>query len=285
MKKLLREPLLHFFAIGGLLFAAYAFLNREAAPAAQEIVVTPGQIEHLLITFSRTWQRPPTREEAQGLIDQFVREEILSREAVKLGLDRNDTVIRRRLQQKMEFVSDDLAAVEEPTDSVLAQYLAEHPDDFRQPARLTFRQVFLSADKRGEEVEGDAAQVLAELNSGADASELGDATLLPASVGSEPLRRIEDTFGRDFAAALAEAQTGTWIGPVRSPFGLHLVRVERREEGGVPALAEVRDAVQREWENARRNEMRRRFYDDLRNQYRVTVEWPETEAAQRTAAR
>jgi hypothetical protein len=288
MKQLLREPLLHFFLLGALLFAAYDRLNLEPEGSPQQVVVTPGQIEHLTTRFSRTWQRPPTREEMQGLVDQFVREEILSREAVKLGLDQNDTVIRRRLQQKMEFVTDDLLSSEVPTDAVLAEYLAKHPDAFRQDGRMTFRQVFLSGDQRGERLETDAAQLLVELKARgarADVSGLGDPTLLPTSMTDEPRRSVESTFGRDFAAELATSDTGEWTGPIRSGFGLHLVWIERREEGHVPELADVREAVRREWENSRRIEARRQLYDDLLKQYHVTVEWPKPEPGNQTASR
>jgi hypothetical protein len=287
MKQLLREPLLHFFLLGALLFAAYDRLNPEPEANPQRIVVTPGQIDHLITRFSRTWQRPPTAEEVQGLIDQFVREEIFSREAVKLGLDQNDTVIRRRLQQKMEFVSKDLFAGEAPTNAMLAEYLAKHPDAFRKDTRMTFRQVFLSGDQRGDRLEADAAQLLADLQARravADVSGLGDPTLLPPSMTDETQRSVESTFGRDFAAELATAATGEWIGPLRSGFGLHLVWIERREEGRVPELADVREAVRREWENARRIEARRQFYDNLLRQYQITVEWPKPQPGSQTGS-
>jgi hypothetical protein len=215
------------------------------------------------------------------MIDQYVREEIFSREAIKLGLDRNDTVIRRRLQQKMEFISEDLTSTDEPTDTALARYLAEHPESFRKPDRVTFRQIFFSGDKRGHRLESDAAALLAELKETGpevDLARMGDPTLLPASMTDQPLRNVEGTFGARFATALAGVESGQWSGPIQSAFGLHLVLVERREPGGVPDLAEARDTVQREWENERRMEASRRFYETLLEQYRIEIEWPETMA-------
>jgi len=288
MKRLLREPLIHFFLLGGLLFAAYGLLNPAQEAQPQRIVVTPGQIEHLATSFSATWQRPPTQAELKQLVERYVREEVLSREAVKLGLDQDDSVIRKRLQQKMEFVSDDLAAIAEPTDDELAAYLAEHPEDFRQEGRVSFRQVFLSVDKRGEQLQADAAELLSKLTPpgpAADVSALGDPTMLPPAMTDEPQGRVQSAFGRDFASGLAGADTGTWTGPIRSGFGLHLVLIERRDAPRLPALAEVREAVLREWENARRAEARRRFYDDLLQQYQVSVEWPTPQQANRTASR
>jgi PPIC-type PPIASE domain len=242
MKKLLREPLLHFVLLGALLFAAYHLMNREGKADPQRIVVGPGQIEHMITTFARTWQRPPTTEEVKGLIDQYVREEMLSREAMKLGLEQDDTVIRRRLQQKMEFIVEDLAAAE-PTDADLAGYLAEHPDAFRQDQELTFRHIYLNPKKYGEQLDSVANKLLTALKSKdaqTDISTLGDPTLLDPAFRDEPQGRVAATFGSDFAARLATLPVGEWSGPVASGFGTHLVLVEQRTEGRLPTLDEVR---------------------------------------------
>lgn len=283
--KLLREPLLHFVLLGAALFAGYHFLNREPQAGPQQIVVSPGQIEHMVGTFARTWQRPPNDDEIKGLIDQYVREEVFAREAMKLGLDQDDVIIRRRLQQKMEFIADDFAAGIEPTEEELAAYLAKHPDAFRQDQRVTFRQVYFNPDKRGEKLAADAAQMLADLKAkGAQAgsSELGDPSLLPPALANEPQRGIESSFGGEFAAALAKLPAGEWSGPVPSGLGTHLVFIERRTEGRVPALDEVRAQVQREWASERRTETNRKFLDELLKQYAVTIEWPKADA--KTAA-
>ena len=170
MKKLLREPLVHFLLLGGALFGLYAGLNKVQAGPREDIVVTTGQIENLSAIFAKVWHRPPTAEELKGQIDQYVKEEILSREAISLGLDRNNTVIRRRLQQKLEFLAEDFAAAAEPTDTELADYLAKHPDQFAQDQRFTFRQVFLNPEKRGDQLEANTTTLLAELKRrGADA--------------------------------------------------------------------------------------------------------------------
>lgn len=275
--KLLREPLLHFVLLGAGIFAGYHFLNREPQAGPQSIVVSPGQIEHMVTTFGRSWQRPPTADEIKGLIDQYVREEVFAREAMKLGLDQNDVIIRRRLQQKMEFIADDFAAGITATDEELATYLAKHPDSFRQDQRITFRQVYFNPDKRGDKLAAAAAQVLADLQAKgaqADASELGDQSLLPPALANEPQRGIENSFGSEFAAALTKLPVGEWSGPVPSGFGLHLVYIEQRTEGRVPALAEVRDQVEREWTSERRTVTNRQFLDELLKQYAVTIEWP-----------
>jgi len=285
MKKLMREPLLHFVFLGALLFAAYHLVNREQKVDPQRIVVSAGQIEHMVTTFARTWQRPPTTEEVKGLIDQYVREEMLSREAMKLGLEQNDTVIRRRLQQKMEFIVEDLAAAE-PADADLADYLAKHPDAFRQDQQLSFRHVYLNPEKNGEQLDAVANKLLAQLKSTdpkADLSTLGDSTLLDPTFRDEPQRRVEATFGNVFAEKLLTLPVGEWSGPVVSEFGTHLVLVEERTEGRVSTLDEARAQVRREWENARRMEVNRKFLEDLLKQYEVSIEWPKREPAEATA--
>jgi len=280
--KFLREPLLHFLLLGAALFVGYRFLNHSPQAGPQQIVVSPGQIEHMVTTFTRTWQRPPNEDEIKGLIDQYVREEVFAREAMKLGLHQNDVIIRRRLQQKMEFIADDFAAGVEPAEAELAEYLAKHPDAFRQDQRLTFRQVYLNADKRGDKLATDAAQMLAELKAKgakADVSELGDQSLLPPALMNEPQRGIESSFGSEFAAQLTKLPVGEWSGPVPSGLGSHLVFIEQRTEGRVPALDEVRPQVQREWASERRTETNRKFLDGLLKQYAVTIEWPKDKAA------
>jgi hypothetical protein len=288
MKRILQEPLLHFALLGALLFAAYGFLNRDPAADPQRIVVSPGQIEHMFTTFARTWQRPPTGAELKALVDQYVREEVLSREAMKLGLEQNDTVIRRRLQQKMEFIAEDLVVAAEPTEADLAAYLAKHPDAFRQDRQLTFRHVYLNPEKHGDQLDADVAKLLADLKAAgaqADISKLGDPTLLERAFRNESQRRVEANFGAEFSAKLASLPLGEWTGPVLSGFGTHLVLVEERTEGRIATLDEVRPQVRREWENARRLEMNTKFLETLLKQYEVTIEWPKEQPANTTAER
>jgi len=211
MKKLLREPLLHFLLLGAGLFGAYAVLNRNQPAAQNEILVSAGQIETLAATFAKIWQRPPSEQELKAQIDAYVKEEMLSREAIALGLDKNDTVIRRRLQQKMEFLAEDFAAASDPTEAELADYLAKHPDQFAEEPRFTFRQVFLSPDKRGDRLEADATQLLADLKkqgTETDIAELGDSSLLPQDLADASQRSVVSQFGSEFTPRAREAQAG-----------------------------------------------------------------------------
>jgi hypothetical protein len=277
MKRILKEPLVHFLVLGALLFAGYGLLNRNGAPAPGRIVVSQGQLVSMREAFIRTWQRPPTHEEWEGLIRDRVREEVYCREAMALGLDKDDTVIRRRLRQKMEFVSDDIVAQVQPTDDELNAYLQAHPDRFRVEQQFTFRQLYLNPEKHGANLAREAAQLLAKLNqAGGDGglATLGDPFLLDHSFTAAPSSEIAKQFGQEFAAKLGGLQPGQWQGPVESGFGVHLVCITERKEGRLPELAQVRDTVRREWDNARRQEANENFYQGLLRRYTVTIEQP-----------
>jgi hypothetical protein len=275
MKKLLREPLVHFLLLGAGLFVAFGLVGERTGSEPREIVATQGQIESLAIGFARTWQRPPTDTELEGLIQDYIREEVYYREALALGLDKDDIVIRRRLRQKMEFVTDDVAAQAEPTDDELSAYLKAHPETFRVERRFTFSQVYLNPDRHGQNLARDAELLLAKLNEAggqADVSALGDPFLLNHKFEAVPGSEVAKQFGEAFAAKLGALSPGHWQGPVESGYGVHLVFVGQRAGGRVPALEEVREAVRREWANAERLEANEQFYQGLLKRYTVTIE-------------
>ena len=278
MKKLLREPLVHFLLLGAGLFVAFGLVGERTGSEPGEIVATQGQIESLAIGFARTWQRPPTDRELEGLIQDYIREEVYYREAMALGLDKDDIVIRRRLRQKMEFVTDDVAAQAEPTDDELSAYLKAHPETFRVERRFTFSQVYLNPDRHGQNLARDAELLLAKLNEAggkADVSALGDPFLLSHEFEAVPGSEVAKQFGEAFAAKLGALSPGQWQGPVESGYGVHLVFVGQRTGGRVPALEEVREAVRREWANAERLEANEKFYQGLLKRYTVTIERPQ----------
>jgi hypothetical protein len=275
MKRLFREPFLHFLLLGALIFIGHRFLSKRIDDGQQRIVITQGQITSMVIGFSRTWQRPPTREELEGLIRDRVRAEVYCREAVAMGLDQDDPVIRRRLQQKLEFVTNDVAALAEPTDAELTAYLKTHADRFRADRRVTFSQVYLDPNKRGEHLARDANELLNQLRQrgrDADLSSLGDAFLLECRFQATPDMEIAKQFGEKFAAKLSDVPVGQWFGPVESGYGMHLVFVEERTQGRLPELVEVRDAVSRDWTNERRLELNEKFFQGLLKHYEVVVE-------------
>ncbi|MFO1459808.1 MAG: peptidylprolyl isomerase [Verrucomicrobiota bacterium] len=278
MKRILKEPLLHFVLLGTGLFLVYGLIPKEVGRGdAGRIVVTQGQIEHLTAGFIRTWHRPPTAEELAGLVRDDVEEEIYYREAMAMELDKDDTVIRRRLRQKLQFVSEDIAAQAEPTEAELSAYLQAHASTFRLPPRFTFRQVYLSPQKHRDNLAGDAAQLLVRLNqagSEADATALGDALMLDDRYIAASASEVSSQFGAKFAEQLAALTPGQWQGPVDSGYGVHLVLVTERSDGRLPALGEIRDAVRREWASARRLEANQKFYEELFKRYTVIIEPP-----------
>jgi PPIC-type PPIASE domain len=271
--RLLREPLLHFLLLGAGIFGGYHILSGEGAAEPGEIVVTQGRIEALAAAFTRSWQRPPSPAEREGLIRDYIRDEVYAREAIALGLDEDDLIIRRRLRQKLEFVSEDATTQAEPTDEQLRAYLTAHPDAFRLEPRFTFRQVFLDPGRRGEHLARDAGRLLAGLRQGkADPESVGDGVMLEREFDALPADVVAQQFGEGFAAELARLPSGQWQGPVASAYGAHLVLVVGRTEGRVPALEEVRDAVRREWASTQRLEGREQYYQALLRRYTVTIE-------------
>jgi PPIC-type PPIASE domain len=277
MKRVLREPLLHFLLLGTAVFVAYSLVTKPSSDEPGKIVISEGQVAAMAEGFARTWRRPPTGEEIEGLIKDRVQEEVYCREAMALGLDKDDTVIRRRLRQKIEFVTDDVTALAEPTDDQLGAYLKAHADAFRVQRQFTFSQVYLNPERHGENLARDIAQLIAQLQQAgdkADLSELGDSFLLGSTFKSLPASEAVKQFGEKFATKLGELSPRQWQGPVESGYGVHLVFVSERTEGHVPELAEVRDAVRREWANTRRLKANEKFYQELLKRYTVTIERP-----------
>lgn len=288
IKRMLKEPLLHFLLLGAGLFVVYSLMQKpDGGGEPGEIVVTQGQIEHLASGFAKTWQRPPTPAEMTGLVRDRIREEVYYREAMAMGLDKDDTIIRRRLRQKMEFISEDIAAQAEPTRVELNAYLQAHPEKFLTEPRFSFSQVYLNPEKHGDNLASDAAQILVQLNqaeSKADPATLSDAFMLGQQFTTVRSSEVANLFGKSFAAKLDELISGQWQGPVESGYGMHLVRISERTEGRLPSLEEVRDLVQQEWAHSRRLEANEQFYQDLLKRYTVTIEGLEPIAEQNKLA-
>ncbi len=277
MKRILAEPLLHFLLLGAAIFAAHGLLTKGINPDRERIVVTQGQIASMTEGFARTRQRAPSQEELEGLIRDRVQEEAYVREAQALGLDEDDLIIRRRLRQKMEFVSEGLAAPAEPSEAELQAYLTAHAAHFRTEPRFSFRQIYLNPQRRGVNLERDAERLLAGLNqAGAEArlADSGDSIPLEPVFDKASSREVGSLFGEKFAAALGQLAPGRWQGPVESGYGVHLVFLSARDEGGQPRLELVREAVLREWMQAQLREASGKFRQSLLRKYDVTIEAP-----------
>ena len=278
-RRLLREPLLHFLLLGITIFVAHALWSgREGGRAPQKIVMTQGQIASMAEVFTKSWQRPPSTDELAGLIRARVREEVYYREAIALGLENDDTVIRRRLTQKMEFVLDDVSARAAPTDAELNAYLQAHPESLGLEETFTFRQVYLDPQKRGDRLASDTKRLSAMLNQAgdkADASAQGDSFALEHTFSKAPRAEVAKQLGQAFAAALTKLPLGQWQA-VQSGYGMHLVRVDARSDGGLPPLNEVREVVQRELGNARRLEANEKMYKQMLGRYTVIIDTAES---------
>lgn len=269
MKRFLHEPLVHFVAIGALMFAVYAVVSdRNRDPGT--IVVGQGQVDMLTAVFERTWRRAPTPAEVKGLIDDYVREEVFYLEGVAMGLDRDDPLIRRRMRQKVEFLAESMNGVPQPSDAALQAYLDGHRGRFTLPVRVTFRQVYL-----GTAADADTTRLLARLNKLGDsdaAAEMGRPTQLDARMNLAPSTDIARVFGEQFAQTLAAMPVGLWRGPFPSDYGLHLVRVSERVDARTPELGEVRELVKREWLRGAMATANAKYYERLRTRYAVRIE-------------
>ena len=270
--RLIREPVLQFLILGGGLFAAYAaFAPPEEAPR-EEITITAARIESLSANFERTWRRSPSDEELDGLLSDYIAEEVLYREALKLGLDQDDLVVRRRMRQKMELLLADALSAAPPGEAELRAYLDANKERYRQPDRITFQQVFLGpAESRGG---GDWADLAERLNGepDIDLASIGAPSLLPPGMEDASAAAISGVFGGGFAAELPSLKTGQWSGPVESSYGLHLVRIDKFVESSDPVFEDVRAEIARDMAYSREREARIELVERLKENYDISVE-------------
>jgi len=274
MNNLFREPLLHFLLLGALIFAAYQWLEKDEG-GATDIVVSIARQDNLAAAFERTWRRPPTASEMEGLIRNFVRQEVAYREAQAMRLDEDDIVIRRRLRQKLELLAQDFAGMSPPTEQDLSGYYAENEDDYRRPGLLSLRHVYCNVDDDPVMAERGANDLLLQLQAdpqSVDLTQAGDRIMLPQAFTMATTAELSAMFGDGFAAAVAELPSGLWSGPVRSGLGLHLVLLTDRVEPVLPAFAAVAADVERDWYARQRVDGLEEFYEQLSERYNVVIE-------------
>jgi hypothetical protein len=273
----LKEPLLHFLFAGMALFLAYRTMNPEPdrREESNRIEVTEADLHQLAIAWMAQWRRPPTPEEMRGLLETTIREEILYREALALGLDRGDAIVKRRLAQKMEFLAEDVSTVPEPRGDELEVWFEKNRERFALPARMSFRHLYFSFDQRHERARDDAARSLEALsNEHADAPELAnlaDPFMFQDSYVDRLQEQVAGVFGTRFAAALFELKPGAWRGPIQSGFGWHLIRVDSMTPGRVPAFEEVEPIVRSEWITEQRAESKRKMFEAIRVRYQIVL--------------
>ena len=269
LQRFLREPLLHFIAIGGLFFLIYAALNDISQNPTDTIIITPERTRQIAAEFNRVWNRMPTAEELDNLIKEEIRSEVYYRDALALGLDKNDAVVRRRLRQKMEFLTDTGIYLQEPAAGELESYFAANEPAYRSEPRLAFEQIYLGESPSADRVSQTLQTLLSE--PAIDPATLGQRTLLPAQLKLSPPGAIDSVFGQGFYRRIAELAPGEWGGPVTSVYGVHLIRTLDGRPARLPPLEEVREAVLKDWRSAKARENREQDYAKRRGRYMVEI--------------
>ena len=268
---------MHFLALGALVFLFYNVFSDDPTNAStSRIEIDAGIIQRLQDSWEKQWNRRPTPAELDGLIENFIREEVLFREALAMGLDQDDTIIRRRLAQKMEFLSADLAMQVEPTDEQLQTYLAENTARFIDPALISFRHVYFNLDKRGESARADADALRATLQAEGvgDNAVFGDRFMLDSEYSRVSESEVARTFGQKFAAEVFTLETGVWTGPISSGLGLHLVYISGRTSAQLPEFGDIREKVRNEYLFEQREKVDAAVYEGLKGRYEIIIDRP-----------
>ena len=274
--RLCRDPLLHFALAGALLFASYKLINRNDtdSPSTDPVHIGEGEVRWLTETFANQWQRTPTGDELRGLVAGLLEEELLAREAKTLGLDQNDTIVRRRLAQKLAFLLDDTSRIAEPSDEELRQFYNKNAERFRVEPRLSFSQIFFDPERRQHaETDAKAAMVSVSTAGGDDrAPTMGDPTLLETEFHDVDAQTISNLFGADFARTVSLLKPGSWAGPVKSGYGEHLVRITDLRPATIRPFQEVRPKVLEEWRRQREAQTKAQYLGKLREKYGVVID-------------
>jgi parvulin-like peptidyl-prolyl isomerase len=290
MKRLLHEPLLHFFLIGAALFAAYHYLQpaRSAVPSSKEIRLSLDDLEQLALIFQSQWKREPTEQELSRLVEERIKEEVLYREALAMGLDKGDTIVKRRMAQKMQFLAEDMAAAREPATDELKVWFARNNDKFAMPGRYSFRHLYFSPDKRGAKAREDAANALTKITDqpvdSKLAASLGDQFMFQDYYGDRTSDSLAKEFGPQFAVAVAKLKPGSWQGPIESGLGWHLVFVDSVVSGRVPTFEEVEGDVKNAWLSEQKAQAWDKAYREMRANYTVLLPSPPTKDTARAPA-
>ncbi len=272
---LLREPLLHFLVIGAGLFFLFSQINNPQVETDHRITITQANLDRLATTWLKRVGRPPSAQEREQQLEHYIREQVLYREAMAMGLDQNDVIVRRRLAQKMEYLFNDLSFIPEPTETELVTFLSEHASKFTLPATITFSQIFLDPGERDQEINNDAEQLLEQLKettSEVDTINLGDRSLLPYEFTKERENEITSMFGAAFTNQAFALPVNSWQGPITSEYGVHLIYINSYTEARLPPLAEIRERVASEWRSTKQHEANEIFYQSLYQRYEIILD-------------
>ena len=277
IKKLLRDPLVHFLAIGGLVFAIFIWFGNPESESPRVIQLTAGEIGAMQKFWEKTHFRLPTEAELESLIENRIKEEVLYREALALGMSEGDPLIRRRLAQKMEFLSEGLVDPGEPSETDLRAYAKSNVDLFQEPAQISFEHVYLNPERHGKNLDRDARALLVSMKNSQNSENVstgGDPILLNSHFDQITPTSLAGFFGEEFAQAVMELPSGEWQGPVRSGYGLHLVYIHERSEARMPEFKAIRDQVREALMEKRRRDAANSLFESLRERYQIVVERP-----------
>lgn len=271
----MREPLVHFLLIGAGLFILFYQIGEAVIETDRRIVITQDNLDFLATSWLRSTGRPATALEREQQLQYYIREQVLSREAMAMGLDKNDVIVRRRLAKKMEYLFNDLSLIPEPTETELSNFLAEHSSKFAWPADITFTQIFFDPDQRGKKTAEDAEKLLKQLKKTTaedDTVNMGDRSLLPYNLTKARKNEISRTFGEKFSNYAFTLPVASWQGPVISEYGIHLVYINSRTEARLPSLTEIRERVTNEWRTMKEKANNEIFYQSLLQRYEIILD-------------
>jgi peptidyl-prolyl cis-trans isomerase C len=289
LKRWWREPLLHFLLIGLALFAIYAYMHRGriGVESSRQIALSLDDLRQMDLYFVSQWHRQPTPQEFQAMVEDKVREEVLYREGIAMGLDKDDTIVKRRMAQKMQFLAEDVAAAHEPSAVELKAWFDKNKQKFTLPSRYSFRHLYFSPDKRGKNAQDDAARALAKITGQLEdsklAASLGDQFMFQDYYGDRAPEAIAKEFGPQFAVALERLKPGSWQGPVESGYGWHLVYVDTVIPGRIPAFEEMEPDVKTAWLAEQKQTAWQKAYAEMRAKYTVLLPGPPDKNASETA--
>jgi len=280
LRRWVREPLLHFLLLGLVLFGVYTYLHRGRGgiESSKQIALTIDDLRIMDSYFESQWHRPPTPAEFQALVEDKVREEVLYREALAQGLDKDDTIVKRRMAQKMQFLAEDVAGAHEPSTDELKAWFDKNTDKFALPSRISFRHLYFSPDKRGKNAQEDAVRALAKIagqpEDSKSAAAVGDSFMFQDYYGDRAPSAIAKEFGPPFAVAIEKLKPGSWQGPIESGYGWHLVFVDTVIPGRIPAFEEIEPDVKTAWLAEQKKAAWQKAYAEMRAKYTLLLPGP-----------
>jgi len=277
LTRLLREPLIQFLILGVAIYGAYAVLGAPGEDYRDTtIIVDSNRIDSMIGEWERRWNRSPTRQEIDGLIQQFIKEDVLYRQALAMGLNEDDPVTRRRMAQKLEFLTSDLSATLQPAEGELEQFFAENQEPYQDPDRISFSHIYFDPDAREDATLVDAKATLAQLREkgepGEEISELGDRFMLQSYFASATEMDIRRQLGSGFSEVVMELEPGQWHGPVLSGYGVHLVYVYDHFTAPPPVFEDVQARVLEDWHTQKREEFNTAFLEELKSRYEIVID-------------